>query len=225
MHHAVLAIVTVIAPFALSSCATGPRPTLGPATTIAPVTDDAILQMLDALARVPSTPFTVTYDITTKYGGETSTAEVSFDPNRGTAVLINQVLYVFPNVGGPSTCSWYEETLSAGGCSPGTDETRVSNLQLNSRVFKEAVVDRLVRDAQVTARPAESRQQTVAERDATCVDVPVIDGGGIERIKSYCVYPDLGIVASFDTGDLSVTAAFVDDVATGTMFEVSKADG
>ena len=181
----------------------------------------AILGVIDALSTNPSGPFTVTYDITTKYGGLSSTAEVSFDPERGTAVLIEDVLYLFPPESGSLTCRWTEETLTAGRCEPGTDETRVSNLQLNSRVFKEAAMDRLVRDSQVAAGEATSRADVLAERDAACVDIPVIDGAGAEQIKSYCAYADLGILASLDTGDLTVKAVFVDDVATTTLFDTA----
>lgn len=216
---AILAASTIL----LGSCATGPRPTLGPATSLAPVTDAAIVGVIDALSGDPSGPFTVTYDITTKYGGITSAAEVSFDPIRGTAVLIEDVLYLFPADSGSLTCRWSEETLTAGRCEPGTDETRVSNLQLNSRVFKEAAIDRLVRDSQVAAGVATSRTDVLAERDATCVDVPVIDGAGAQQNKSYCAYVDLGILAFLDTGDLTVKAVFVDDVATGTLFDAATA--
>lgn len=205
-----------------TACVTGPRPTLGPETTLAPVTDAAILGVIDALSAEPASAFSVTYDVTTKYGGITSTAEVTFDPERGTAVLIDEVLYVFSANGSALTCSWSEESLSAENCSAGTDESRVSDLQLNSRVFNSAAIDRLARDAQVAARPSVSRETTTAERTSTCVDVPVVDSTGTERMKSYCAFPDLGVIASLDTGDLTINAVFVDDVATTTLFDASS---
>lgn len=207
---------------ALTSCITGPRPTLGPTTSLAPITDPAISEVLDSLSASATTPFTVVYDITTKYGGLTSTAEVTFDPATGFAVLIDDVLYVSPIQRSEVTCTWSEETLTASACTSGIDETRVSYLQLNSRVFKEAVIDRLRRDAQIAAGTSTSRQIDIAERVASCVDVPVIDGSGSRQTKSYCVFSDIGVIASMDTADLSITAVFVDDVATKSLLEVTS---
>lgn len=208
-----------------TSCVTGQRPTLGPTTTLAPVTDTAINAVIDALSIQPSSSFTVTYDITTKYGGRTSSAEISFDPARGLAVLIDGVLFLRPNDSSEFTCTWIESTLSGQDCSSGIDEARVSYLQLNSRVFDEAAVDRLRRDAQVASGNAAAREALVAERSAVCADIPVIDSSGSERTKSYCAYTDLGVVASLDTADLMVTAVFVDDVATTTLFDAANANG
>lgn len=205
----------------ISSCATGPRPTLGPTTSLAPVTDPAISSVIDVLSQPLSSTFTVVYDITTKYGGFASTAEFTFDPSRGSAVLIENILYVLPIDDSEVTCTWSEESLTAKDCSAGIDETRVSHLQLNSRIFKLAIVDRLRRDAQVASGESASRQVDIAERPATCVDVPVIDGNGSQQTKSYCAYTDIGVIASLDTADLAINAVFVDGVATTAMFEVT----
>lgn len=205
-----------------SSCMTGPRPTLGPTTSLAPVTDRSIADVIDALSTDPSAPFTVVYDITTKYGGLTSTAEVTYEPSEGTAVLIDTVLYLFPIGASEVTCTWSEESLEVRECSPGIDETRVSHLQLNSRVFKDAVIDRLRRDAQVTSGDGTPRQADIAERSALCVDIPVVDSNGAEQTKSYCAYSDIGLVASLDTADLTISAVFVDDVASVNLLDVGS---
>lgn len=167
----------------------------------------------------------MTYDVTTRYGSITSSAEVAFDPSRGTATLIDTVLFVQPLNDSAVTCTWSEESLSIGECSSGIDETRVSHLQLNSRVFREAATDRLRRDAEVASGAATTREATIAERPASCVDVPVIDGNGAEQKKSYCVFAELGILASLDTADLLITAVFVDDIVTTTLFNVPSTDG
>lgn len=209
----------------LSACATGPRPTLGPATTLAPVTDPAINSVIDALSEQPSSSFTVTYDVTAKFGGLSASAEVSFDPERGTAVLIDKTLYLVRSDSSTITCTWSEQDLSASDCTPGIDEARVSYLQLNSRVFKEAIIDRLRRDSQVASGESATREATVAGRTATCADVPVIDSAGSQQTKSYCAFEDLGVIASLDTGDLSIAAVFVDDVVTTTLFDSAGNDG
>jgi len=177
------------------------------------------------LSTNPSAPFSVTYDVTTRYGSIASSAEVVFDPSRGTAVLIDTVLFVLPSNDSAVTCTWSEESLSIGECSSGIDETRVSHLQLNSRVFREAAIDRLRRDAEVASGPSTAREATIAERPATCVDVPVIDGNGSQQKKSYCVFPELGILASLDTADLIINAVFIDDIVTTTLFDVPVTDG
>ncbi len=208
----------------LASCAVGPRPTLGPTTSLAPITDPAISDVIDRLSTTPTTSFTVVYDITTKYGGATSTAEVTFDPSKGTAVLIENVLYVIPVGASEVTCTWIEETLTAADCEAGIDETRVSYLQLNSRIFKEAVIDRLRRDAQIAAGASTPRQTDIAERSAVCSDIPVIDSNGSEQTKIYCAFSDIGLVASLDTADLTISAVFVDSIATTGLFEGAFVD-
>jgi len=192
---------------------------------VAPITDPAVSSLIDVLSTNPSAPFSVTYDVTTRYGSIASSAEVVFDPSRGTAVLIDTVLFVLPSNDSAVTCTWSEESLSIGECSSGIDETRVSHLQLNSRVFREAAIDRLRRDAEVASGPSTAREATIAERPATCVDVPVIDGNGSQQKKSYCVFPELGILASLDTADLIINAVFIDDIVTTTLFDVPVTDG
>lgn len=206
----------------MTSCVTGPRPTLGPTTTAAPITDPAITSVIDLLSTSSESPFTVVYDITTKYGSLGSSAQVTFDPAIGSAVLIQDVLYVFPVGGSEVTCAWSEGSLSAGNCTSGIDETQVSNLQLNSRVFKNAVVDRLRRDAQIASDVAVSREEVIAEHAASCVDIPVIDANGSTQSKSYCVYSDIGVLASLVTADLLISAVYRDENATSSLLEVTR---
>lgn len=208
-----------------TACVTGPRPTLGPTTSAAPITDPAISGLIDVLSTTPTAPYSVTYDVTTRYGSLASTAEVVFDPARGTAILIDTVLFVQPIDDSAVTCTWSEESLSIGECSSGIDETRVSHLQLNSRVFREAAIDRLRRDAEVASGVSTTRDAMIAERPARCVDIPVIDGSGAQQKKSYCVFPELGVLGSLDSADLLITAVFVDDVVTTTLFDTPTTNG
>lgn len=203
----------------VSSCVTGPRPTLGPTTSFAPITDPAIIAVIDVLSETSTSPFSVTYDINTRYGDVPSSAEVVFDPSRGLAVRIQDVLFVLPNDDSAVTCTWSEEALSISECESGIDEARVSSLQLNSRIFKAAAVDRLRRDSQIASGPPVAKEADIAERAAVCVDVPVIDGSGSQQQKSYCAFRDLKIVASLEAADLTISAVFVDDVVTSTFFE------
>lgn len=205
-----------------AACATGPRPTLGSATTLAPLADSAIAAVVESLEGEFTTPFTVTYDITTKYGGLTSSGEVTFDPDRGTAVLIQNVLYVQPVEKSAGTCNWSIEDLAVRGCKSGIDESRVSALQLNSRVFKDAAADRMRRDAEVASATAQAREILIADRTALCADIPVIDGAGSQQTKSYCSFPDIRVLASLETADLSIVAVFVDDIATTSLFDAAE---
>lgn len=202
----------------LIGCATGPRPTLGPTTTFAPITDSAIVSVVDLLTVDPTAPFSITYDVLTKFGNKSTSAQVTFDPKMGTATLIGTTLYVIDEQGTARTCSWSEATLSVLDCSAGIDETRVSDTQLNSRSFKSAAVDRLRRDAAIAVGPATATQDSVAEHPSTCSAIPVIDSNGAQQKKLYCVFPTLGMIAKLETADLSITAVFVDDAATLSLF-------
>lgn len=201
------------------SCQTGPRPTFGPATTEVSIADPAITDVMNRLASQMTSPFTVTYDTVTKFGGRQSTAQVTFDPELGYAVLIDSTLFVFPVGDISRTCRWSEELLVVDGCVAGIDETRVSDLGLNSRSFTSAASDRLRQDAQVATGQASARSITEADHDAVCADVPVVDGSGAPRTKSYCAFADVPVISSLDTADLSVVAVFVDDIATVALLQ------
>lgn len=206
-----MAGVTVIA-VALSGCMTGPRPRLVDDTTNTPLTNENAQGVVDALITAPRQPYTVSYDILTKFGGRTSSATVTGDSTHGTAVQIDAIRYVFLPDGRTFTCV-------SGACAAGTDETLVSDRQLTSRFFKESAVSRIRQDARVAMGEITFEITPVAGTSALCIGVPVIDGNGASQTKSYCAFSTYGLLASMDTADLTITATSVASSADLTYFE------
>jgi hypothetical protein len=198
-----LAGATVVA-LTLVGCATGPRPRLVDDTTNTPLINENAQGVVDALSTASRSPFTVAYDIVTKFGGLETKALVTGDATHGTAIVIASVKYVYLPDGQSFTCDTNSNT-----CGVGIDETRISDRQLTSRFFKDSVISRIRQDARTAAGEITFAIQDVAGTSALCLGVPVIDGNGAIQTKSYCAYSTLGMLASMETADLSVTATSV----------------
>ncbi|MGA0879467.1 MAG: hypothetical protein ACO3SP_10150 [Ilumatobacteraceae bacterium] len=196
---------------ALSGCMTGPRPRLIDDTTNAPLANESAQGLVEVLSATPAQPFTVVYDVLTKFGGQTTTATVTGDVTHGTAVEIGTIRYIFLPDGRTFTCE--NDT-----CATGTDETKVSDRQLTSRFFKESAIGRIRQDSRVAMGEITSADSQVAGNTALCIDVPVIDGNGASRTKSYCALSDYGMLASMDTADLTITARSVTSTADLSYF-------
>ena len=198
--------------FALSGCMTGERPRLVDDTTNTPLVNENAQGLVDALTATPLQPFTVSYDILTKFGGQKTKATVTGDAVHGTAVTIASIRYVFLPDGRSFTCA--SDT-----CAEGIDETRVSDRQLTSRFFKDSAVGRIRQDARVAVGDITFSITPVAGTSALCIGVPVIDGNGATQTKSYCAFSTFGVLASMDTADLAITATAVTSSADLTAFE------
>lgn len=184
----------------LVGCTTGKRPRLVTDDTLPTIDDVAIASVAEILNEPPSTAtFRVTYTITTKFGGEQTKGSISVDPDLGTSIHIGGSRFLTSPNGSITTCSWLTER-----CTPGLDETSVAGWLVTSRIFKGAIVDRLRQDATVAVGESVASTTTVEGHPIRCVDVPVIDDTGLTRNKSYCAFEDLGVLASLDTGDLSI---------------------
>jgi len=207
----------VIGLTALGGCITGERPRLVTDDTIPSIDDAAISAVAGILATAPKeTSFTVSYVMTTRFGGQSFTASIAVDPYLGTAVNFGQVRYIYAADGSSSTCSDITEV-----CRSGIDETRVSDRQVNSRIFQSAIIDRLKQDASVAVGDSQPSARTVAGRQATCASVPVVDATGITREKSYCAFDELGVLAFLDTADLLIEATVVTPGANPADFTTS----
>jgi len=201
---------------ACSGCFTGERPSLVVEATIPPLDDSAISTVAQLLDGGPAAiAFTVDYSVVTKLGGQTTSGRLSHDPLLGTAVTVAEVRYVWPADGSSWTCS----TITAD-CESGIDETRLSDRQLTSGFWGPSIVDRLRQEVVFAVRDATGRSGDVAGRSATCVEVPVVDTSGTPRTKTYCAFDSFGVVASFDTADLSVTATAATDGADTSLFVI-----
>ena len=205
--------VTGIGAILLSGCFTGARPTLIPQETAPVIPDIAIQDVATILASNPATTFTINYDVVTKFGNIQSAASLAYDPAFGTSITIGEVRYIYSVNGTTLTCS----TLAAD-CTPGIDESRVSDRQLVSTVFKKAAIERMTQDARVAIGSAVASQETIADNVAKCVAIPVVDSNGATQSKNYCAFTNLGVIASMNTADLAVTATSFSVTTTADQF-------
>ncbi|MGA1156804.1 MAG: hypothetical protein ACO3WI_04590 [Ilumatobacteraceae bacterium] len=206
--------VLVGASLLLAGCVTGERPRLMTDETLPPVDDSAISTVIDILTAPPDgTAFTVEYRITTKFGGQTTEGSVVVDPLNGTSVQIADTRYITRLDGSTLTCSTVTNS-----CVPGVDETKVADRMLNSRIFRDAMVDRLRQDANVAVGDSTLERRSIADRPSSCAEVPVVDGSGFTQQKSYCVFDGLGVLASFDGADLFIDTEQVLPTADPAVF-------
>ncbi|MFM8530978.1 MAG: hypothetical protein ACKOD2_15160 [Ilumatobacteraceae bacterium] len=212
-----LTVSFVIGLISLGGCITGERPRLVTNDTIPSVDDRAINSVIETLASAPlETSFTVSYMVVTRFGGQSFSASIAVDPSLGTALNFGRVRYIYAADGTLSTCSDITEE-----CRPGIDETRVSDRQVNSRIFQSGIIDRLQQDANVAVGDSLPSARTVADRPTTCASVPVVDSTGITREKTYCAFDELGVLAFLDTADLLIEATVVNLGANPADFTTS----
>ena len=185
----------------LSGCFTGERPTLMPEKTVPAVSDTAIQEVIAILNSTPTSNFTIAYEVVTKFGDLHTAATLAFDPSSGTSITIAEVRYIYLANGTTLTCS----TITSD-CAPGIDESRVSDRQLVSTIFKKATTERMQQDARVAVGSAVASDEVIVDNNASCSAIPVVDGNGATQSKTYCAFTELGVVASMDTADLTITA-------------------
>ncbi len=197
----------------LSGCFTGERPTLMPEKTVPAVSDTAIQEVIAILNSTPTSNFTIAYEVVTKFGDLHTAATLAFDPSLGTSITIAEVRYIYLANGTTLTCS----TITSD-CAPGIDESRVSDRQLVSTIFKKATTERMQQDARVAVGSAVASDEVIVDNNASCSAIPVVDGNGATQSKTYCAFTDLGVVASMDTADLTITALSFTATATADQF-------
>ena len=193
--------IACISAFALAGCFTGERPTLMPEETVPPVSDAAIQEVVAVLDSTPESSFTISYEVVTKFGNLFTAATLAVDPSFGTSITIAEVRYIYSIDGSTLTCS----TITSE-CAPGIDESRVSDRQLVSTIFKKATIERMQQDARVAVGSAVASNEVIVEMNATCSAIPVVDNNGATQSKTYCAFTDLGVVASMNTADLAIKA-------------------
>jgi hypothetical protein len=197
----------------LSGCFTGERPTLMPEITVPAVSDTAIQEVIAILNSTPTSNFTIAYEVVTKFGDLHTAATLAFNPSLGTSITIAEVRYIYLANGTTLTCS----TITSD-CAPGIDESRVSDRQLVSTIFKKATTERMQQDARVAVGSAVASDEVIVDNNASCSAIPVVDGNGATQSKTYCAFTDLGVVASMDTADLTITALSFTATATADQF-------
>lgn len=151
---------------------------------------DAVLQRLDT---VGAATFTARFDVLTRFGViDTSVVVSQAGPDRR-SVTIGDVRYVREG-DDTATCA-----LDEGECREGIDESRVSDVQLNSQFFTRSAAARLRSAARGKISNSTATTATFAGQPATCVDVPVSGG-----VTTYCAL-DSGVLAAMNDGAFAVT--------------------
>ena len=188
----------------LSSCALGPRPTL---VADIPVTDPAIVDILEQFERADGAEFTAAYKLTVNYGNLATSASVSQEMGER-SITIGDIRYLV-ETGNTRTC-----VLSNSICTKGLDDTKVSDFQITHQFWSRATEQRLRIDAGRNIGPAERYEAVFAETVVDCVSVPVVGG-----TKVYCVTKD-GVLAHYAGPDLLIELTSYSNEADRELFSI-----
>jgi hypothetical protein len=197
----------------LGACGVGVRPTLaapgalgGEAGT--PTGVPAADAVLGALEKEGSPELTAAYTITTRFGNQTTQAEVVRSGDR-LSVTIGDVRFLTD--GDTRTCR-----LSTGECADGLQEAWVSDTAVTSS-FYAAAPARMLRVSLSRREGDPSASSTVvAGRPTTCVTVPV--GGGEERT---CATAE-GVLAKLENASVDVELTELSTQADPKGFETTR---
>jgi hypothetical protein len=186
-------LLCALAALALGGCALGKRPSLVESPTL----DDAAANaVLDRFERAPGATFTATYTITPSLTGAATQATVRQAGERQ-RITIGAVDY-FSNGTTSRTC-----VAGTDECVDGIDDARVSDLSITHAFWSESAAARLANDASRSIGPSTGRNDSIAGRSVTCVDLPMPGLGGEVRTVSYCVV-DEGVLARYAGADVSI---------------------
>ncbi len=188
----------------LQGCFTGARPTLLSPTTSPTVEDQSVQAVIDVLVSGTTLTFTVGYRVLTKFGNLSSDAAFAHHPDFGNSISIGDVRFIYAPDGTSSTCS-----TTTGECKPGIDESRVSDRQLVSTIFQSSAIERILQDTRVAVGMGTSTTSSISDQPTTCTAIPVVDSNAATQKKTYCAFDNLGVLASLETADLSVSAISV----------------
>ncbi len=208
-----LTLTMLCAGLLLQGCFTGPRPTLLPPATIPTVEDQSAQTVIDILASETTLTFTVDYRVLTKFGNLSSDATFAHHPDFGNSMSVGDVRFIYAPDGTSFTCS-----TTTGECKPGIDESRVSDRQLVSTIFQSSAIERILQDTRVAVSMGTSTTSSISDQDITCTAIPVVDSNAITQEKTYCAFDNLGVLASLETADLSISAISVTLVANADQF-------
>lgn len=166
---------------AATGCALGERPTLQPATTLAPEVGNEptgvpeVDALLDRLAAAPNAVYTATYTVTRRLDAVTATATVANTPGT-TSITVRDTRYLITSTG-TQTC-----TLSTASCTEGIDAAPLADLFIAPGFSTESVAAQIrVSMSRRNGDPIASTQ-AIAGQPSECTSISV--GAGTE---TYCV--------------------------------------
>jgi hypothetical protein len=180
----------------LSGCFTGARPSFttepfAAGTSSGDQSIDAVLKQLDA---VNNGPYTATYSVLTKFGNITRSANVSVDTERR-SVTVGRVRFITVN-GTSQTC----DLDKSDPCATTLEPAKISDTQITPAFYAVDAAKRLRRSATARIGAPIASVETIADQQATCVDVPVTGG-----VSVYCALTNGGPLARLDDGAVTIT--------------------
>jgi hypothetical protein len=206
------AIAIALSTLLLGGCFTGQRPhftdTTAPfhgSATTGDVNIDAVLALLD---KVTAGPATAAYTVLTKFGNTSHPAMVVLAPGKR-SITVGNVHYI-QTISASATCTEDKSVPCASGFLP----QRISDVGITVDFYAADAAKRLRRDALAKTGPSVAQTATIAQQQATCVQVPLGAGTAV-----YCALQS-GLIAKLDDGDVLITLTLYGAVADDGRFVI-----
>lgn len=210
-----LLIGGLLSSVALTACVTGERPTLVVDDSLPIIESTPSNEVAGILLDTPTeATYTVTYSITTKFGGQQTIGKVVYDASLGTASIIGQERFVFTAEGKTATCS-----LITDDCQSGILDYRVSDRMMTARFFRDSTLKRIEQDSRIAVGEIVRTSAEVFGRNEVCTEIPVVDMTGTTRTTVYCALAGFGVVSRIDTADVLVEVTAIDATADPIAFD------
>jgi hypothetical protein len=158
--------------------------------------------------------FTVTYSITTRFGGQQTVGNVVYDSSLGTAVVIAQERFVFTAEGKTATCSTITDD-----CESGILDYKVSDRMMTARFFRDSTIKRIEKDSKIAVGDIVRTTRPLFGFDEVCTVIPMVDLTGSTKSTLYCAIDGLSVVSRIDTADVLVEVTAIDLEADPLAFD------
>ena len=200
---------------ALAGCVTGERPRLVVDDSLPVIESTPSNEVAGILLDSPTmAQFTVTYSITTKFGGQQTIGKVVYDASLGTASIIGQERFVFTAEGKTATCS-----LITDDCQAGILDYRVSDRMMTARFFRDSTLKRIEQDSKIAVGEIVKSSAEVYGSTEVCTEIPMVDLTGTTRTTIYCALEGLSVVSRIETADILVEVTGIAPTADPSSFD------
>ncbi len=200
---------------ALAGCVTGERPRLVVDDSLPVIESTPSNEVAGILLDSPTmAQFTVTYSITTKFGGQQTIGKVVYDASLGTASIIGQERFVFTAEGKTATCS-----LITDDCQAGILDYRVSDRMMTARFFRDSTLKRIEQDSKIAVGEIVKSTAEVYGSNEVCTEIPMVDLTGTTRTTIYCALEGLSVVSRIETADVLVEVTGIAPTADPSAFD------
>lgn len=200
---------------ALAGCVTGERPRLVVDDSLPVIESTPSNEVAGILLDSPTmAQFTVTYSITTKFGGQQTIGKVVYDASLGTASIIGQERFVFTAEGKTATCS-----LITDDCQAGILDYRVSDRMMTARFFRDSTLKRIEQDSKIAVGEIVKSTAEIYGSNEVCTEIPMVDLTGTTRTTIYCALEGLSVVSRIETADILVEVTGIAPTADPSSFD------